>query len=166
MDRELSKIAVAVDSLILLRAEIVKGRVETTSIIKHFDVREKVSPGLVSGAVNDVMNTLAFQCAKEALHWGVVVPGSGTVHTNLDVVIRQQRLVGVAGVLAALIRVMDETRIGLSLLQRHPQRSQCQLVRHTFRHRPTDDAATVQVQDGRQMERKRIILEGALGGLS
>ncbi len=102
VDRELSKIA-AKDSLILLRAEIVKSRVETTSIIKHFDVREKVSPGLVSGAVNDVMNTLAFQCTKEALHWSVVVPGSDTVHTDLDVVIRQQRLVGVAGVLTALL---------------------------------------------------------------
>lgn len=75
-----------------LRAEVSKSRVETTSIVERFDVGEDIGARLVSGAVDGMVNALAFQAAEEALHRGIVVPTAGSVHAAPNTVVLQQRL--------------------------------------------------------------------------
>jgi len=66
------------------RAGITQGRVPPTPIIERFDVKEKVSPRLVAGAVHSVMHQLTFQRTKEAFHQGIIVPIPGAIHTDLE----------------------------------------------------------------------------------
>jgi hypothetical protein len=50
-----------------------------------------------------MMNQLVFQSAQEAFHWSVLVVAADAVHAGLDIVLAQQLLIDVAGVLAALL---------------------------------------------------------------
>ena len=70
---------------------------------------------LLPSVVNGMMNQLVFQSAQEAFHWSVLVVAADAVHAGLDIVLAQQLLIDVAGVLAALIRVMNKARARLAL---------------------------------------------------
>jgi hypothetical protein len=95
-----------IEMLIGGRADVAQRRVTPSSIIERFDVEEKVSPGFVARAVYSATRPLALQRAEEAFHRGIVAPTANTVHTGLDVVLFEQLLVGVVGVLTTLIRVV------------------------------------------------------------
>jgi hypothetical protein len=141
-----------IEMLIGRRADVAQRRVTPASIIERFDVEEKVSSGFVASAVHSMPRPLALQRAEEAFHGGIVVPAANPVHTGLDIVLFEQLLVGVVGVLTALIRMVNETRTWLALTEGHLQRPQGQLSGHAIRHRPADNPARAQVQDAGQIE--------------
>ena len=138
--------------LIGLRAEIVQRRVTATPIVERLDVEKHVCLRLVAGVVHTVMHQLALQRAEEAFHRRIVVPTPGTVHTGADAMVLWQQLVRLVSVLAALIRVVDEASIGPTLKESHLQGRCSQTTRHPMRHRPTDNEAGVQIEDGGQVE--------------
>ena len=133
-------------------AEIVQRRVSSSPIIERFDVEEQVGPGVVARVIHMMMHPFALERAKEAFHRRIVVPGPDAVHTRLDPMVLQQGLVGRGRVLAALIRMMDETRSRPPLADSHPQGIQGQGAGHAVRHGPADDPAAVEVQNSSQVE--------------
>lgn len=54
-----------------------------------------------------MVNILGFEGAEETLHGGVVAAVAGTAHGDGEVMLGQQRLVVVSGVLAATIGVVE-----------------------------------------------------------
>ena len=64
----------------------------------------------------------------------------------------QQLLIRPAGVLAAAIRMADQSGRGLACLDRHAQGRAAQLAVVLFAHRPADDAAAEQIHQRRQVK--------------
>ena len=56
-------------------------------IIKRFNVKENVSPGLVTGFINEVMDPLHFQAAKETFGRGIVIAVACTTHANAGLIV-------------------------------------------------------------------------------
>ena len=69
-----------------------------------------------------------------------------------EAVARQQILVKLAGVLAAPVRMHDQSGCRPSLLNGHVQRITDQLGGHARRHRPADHLTRVKVQHGGQVQ--------------
>lgn len=99
-----------------------------------------------------MMNQLAFQGGKETFHRGIVITIAPPAHTSLQVMISQQSLVVVAGILTAPIRVMDQTRRGLAGLNGHLQGVDDQLSLQAVTHGPTDNTAGVQIHHSGQIQ--------------
>ncbi len=92
-------------------------------------------------------NTFALEGAKEALHDSIIITIACLTHTDLAVCVGQAVLVGCAGILASLVRVMKNTRLGLALLQSHLQSTFYQGGFHVIRHSPPHHLAGKQIQD-------------------
>ena len=122
--------------LIGVRTDITERRVPSPPIVERLDVEEKIGSRLLSCVVNGMMDQFAFQSTKEAFHRSVVVIAADAVHAGLNVVLAQQLLINVAGVLAALVRVMNKARARLTLINGHIQCILNQSAGHPFRHRP------------------------------
>jgi len=45
---------------------------ETIAVIKHFDIPDRISSGLVSGSINDIRDPFGFQGVEKAFHYGIV----------------------------------------------------------------------------------------------
>ena len=82
-------------------------------IIKPGDVFEYVSASLRSCFVALVVNLLTFQGGKEALHDGIAIAIAIPAHTDLAVVAGQAFLVSQAGVLTALVGVVQQANLWL-----------------------------------------------------
>ena len=107
----------------------------TTRVVPSLDPGEYRQPGLRLGLPSAPGNELALQRGKETLGHGVVVRiphrAHGGAHTHFPATVTK----GNAGVLAALIRVMDNV-LGLARQQRHVQCLNDQIRRHVHTERP------------------------------
>ncbi len=45
---------------------------ETVTIIKHFDIPDYITSGLVSGFVNDICDPFGFKGVEKTFHYGIV----------------------------------------------------------------------------------------------
>ncbi len=45
---------------------------ETVTIIKHFDIPDYVTPGIVPGFINDIRGPFGFKRVKKTFHHGIV----------------------------------------------------------------------------------------------
>ena len=73
-----------VDLFISLRAGIVQRRVSSASIVEGLDVVEQIGPGLITSAVQAVMDPLTLERSEEALHRCIVIPSADTIHAGSD----------------------------------------------------------------------------------
>ncbi len=113
--------------------------------------------GLVPGAICFAAGALGLQRREEALHRRVVPDVAGSAHAADDAAVGHQSLELLAGVLAALIGVVQQL-VGLAASpDRHQQCIRDQLRGHAGAHRPADHAAREQIDHGRH-------IEPALGG--
>lgn len=96
-----------------------QSRMMPDGIIEPFDVFEDVPAGLCAGCILLVMNPLVFESAKKTFHDGVVVAVAFAAHADQDPVGFQNGLDLVAGILAATIRVVEQLRPGLALIESH-----------------------------------------------
>ena len=99
-----------------------------------------------------MVHPFALERPKEASHRRAIVPSARTIHARQHAMDTQHGLLVTTGVVAALMRMVDESWPWLAPLDGHAQSSQRQLARHPLRHRPAHDPATEQVQDGCQIE--------------
>ncbi len=76
----------------------------TTPIVERLRVLIDATPGLISGQVVSVMDKLALEGPKEALH-GRSHPGPSGVHAGHEALDTQHGLVEAVCVQAALIRM-------------------------------------------------------------
>lgn len=100
-----------------LRARIVQGRVLPASIAERFDVEEQIGPGLTVDTVLAEIEEFAFEGPDEAVHRCIVVPAADAIHAGSDAVTLQQGLIGMMGVLAAWVRVEDESLLWVASLE-------------------------------------------------
>lgn len=89
-------------------------------IVEPLDVVEHVCAGLVAGAVGPSPDALGLERGEEALHRRVVPDVSRAAHGACDAMIGHQALEGLAGILAALIRVVQQLLRSTSAPDRHP----------------------------------------------
>lgn len=95
-----------------------------------------------------------FKDAKKTLHRGLVPAVRSTAHAAQNAVLGQEELVVLAGVLAAAIRVRQQSLVGQVPLHGHCQGVHDQAALRLLRHRP--GALTLVV-------RKSIVARCALG---
>lgn len=119
-------------------AEIAQGRVPACGIVEAFDVIEHVLSRVVARVIGFACDPFGLQRGEEALHRSVVPDVAGPAHRAGDAIVDHQPLELLAGILAALVRVMQQ-RIGLATApDRHDQRIGDELRRHRVAHRPAD----------------------------
>lgn len=121
-------------------------------IVEPFHVIEHIGPRLVPRGVPSAARPFRLQRREEALHGGVVPAVAAPAHATDNAVVAQQALEVLAGVLAALVRVVQQLVRPAAPPQRHQQGVSHQLRRHRGTHRPADDAPRVQVQHCRHEE--------------
>ena len=93
--------------------EITQGRVPSLSIVIDFDELEHLPPGAVAAGkrarASSVMQDLLFESGEEAFDGRVVMAVAAPTQACNQTLIAQQVLIGMAGVLAALVAVMKQT---------------------------------------------------------
>src|SRR5512138_2407824 len=99
-------------------AKVVQGRVQTLPIVPSFDVLEDGGASLGS-RIKLMICTFDLESAEKAFHGSVVEAITNPAHANLAVISGQALLIQVAGVLAALIGVMQQLSRWVPLGDRH-----------------------------------------------
>ena len=131
--------------------EIAQRRVQTLAIVPSFDVFKEGCAGL-SPRGKALAGTFGFERAEKALHGCVVKAISNPAHTDLAVVGRQRILIRFAGVLAALIRMMQQALGWVAFQHGHLQRLFHQRSFHVIGHGPAHDLPRKQVHDYCQVQ--------------
>src|SRR6516165_9095081 len=122
------------------------------AVVEQFDIFEQLVAGLSSGTPPALTDQFNFERGKKTFRHRVVPAVAFTAHATLDAVNRQQLLILVAGVLAAAIRVMQQTLRRLAVLQGHLQGVQRDAAFEPFTQRPADHATREQIEDDRQVQ--------------
>src|SRR6266498_2294283 len=91
----------------LRRTKIAEQGVQTLTIVPSFDVLEDGGTG-VSACVKLLNSTFGLESAEKAFHRCIVKTVSGAAHADLTVMIRQVLQIDGTGVLAALVRMMQQ----------------------------------------------------------
>src|SRR5580704_14200252 len=133
-------------------AAITQSRVEAAGIVEALDVLEQVAPGIGASGINPVMDPLGLERVKEALHRRVVETIAFAAHRWSDAEPGENPAVGFGGVLNAAVGMVDQSRWRPLTLNGHRQSLHGDLGVQCLAHRPTDDFAGVQVQDGGQIQ--------------
>ena len=81
---------------------------QALSIIETHNVEKDISSGALSGLIVLMVNALALQRAKEALHRCIVIAVAPATHADLDPLSKQKLLISVSGILAAAIGIMQQ----------------------------------------------------------
>ena len=111
---------------------------KTLTIVKDLDVLKDISFRLPSRTVASMMNQILLERSKEALHRGVVVDIARTAHTGQRFMGGQKMLIASAGILAAAVGVVKQTRLRLTTVQGHFKRLLGQGVGQIRFHRPAN----------------------------
>lgn len=90
-------------------------------IVEPLNVIEHIGPGFIAGSVDLSICTLGLQRGEEAFHGGIVPAVAPATHAALDSLVREQLLKRLAGVLAALVGVMQYGRLRPTSPNRHQQ---------------------------------------------
>lgn len=121
-------------------------------IVVALDVSEQVASRLIPSCPSSLMDELDVEGVEEALHWGVIVAASCPAHGRPGPHADELLPVNLSRVLAAAIRVADEPGSRSPPLGGHHQRSHTQFGAHMIAHRPADDLARGQIEDGGQVQ--------------
>ena len=121
-------------------AEVAERGVQTLTIVPTFDVDEDGGASLGT-RVKGCLSTFGFERAEKAFHGSIVETIADPAHADLAVIDGQGVLKQVTGVLATLIRVMQQVGGWMTLCNCHIPSLLHQGVFHVFVHRPADHAA-------------------------
>jgi len=134
------------------RRPIGQSRVQALAIIHLLDERADGAAGVVGITVGPAVNLLVLERLHEALRLGVVVRIADAAHAGADAVSGEDFAVAAAGILHALIGVMDET-VGrrAARLKRHGERRDRQPRLQISLQRPADDAPAEGVEHHREI---------------
>src|SRR5271154_6438243 len=132
--------------------QVTESRVTASSVIEDFDVFEDLATSLRPRTPLSLVSELALEGGEEALGHRVVPAVSPPTHAALDRVLCEQLPILTAGVLAATIRMMQESSSGPALRKRHVQSVQRELTFQPFVEFPADYPARVKVHNHRQVQ--------------
>ena len=91
------------------------------TIVEHFNVLKNIRLSFGPGGVMTMINLFGFQRTDTTFHRRIIVAIALTAHTNLKLMLGQQGLIVMAGILAAPVRMMDQARRRLAGFKRHLQ---------------------------------------------
>jgi hypothetical protein len=134
------------------RGLVTERAVEPRAVVKNFDPLEDGGAGFGVGGEGAAMDQFAFEAAPEAFHGGVVVAVATSTHARHGPRLGQALPVIAAGVLDALIGVMEQSAVGTALRERHVERGQWQRGGQRVTHRPANAPAAAPVQNPRHIE--------------
>src|SRR5829696_6724930 len=125
---------------------------QPASVVKPFQVLEDGTPRHLSIGEAAPMYEFALQGGDEALRHSVVQSGSGPSHRRNDADLFEALAERDRRVLDSAVGMVDESRRGLALPDRHLKGVDHELCPHVRGHRPTNDLARMGVQDEGQIE--------------
>ena len=108
----------------------------TVRVVEAFDITEHVRLGLCPRSVDLLAHPLGLEGREEAFHSGVIPDVAGPAHRTGDPVVGHEPLELLAGILAALVRVMQQGIGFPAPPDRHDERVGDELCRHRATHRP------------------------------
>jgi hypothetical protein len=91
------------------------------TVVEAFDVVEDGRLGVLTGWPHSAVQELRFERGEETFGRGVIKAGTWATNARADTVCGELAYVGGTEVLAAAIRVMDQTGSGSSAGERHLQ---------------------------------------------
>src|ERR1039457_2719317 len=139
-------------TLVAHRGSISQGRMTTMRVVATFQP-SKYGHARIDLAVKALpVDDLTLQRGEKRFRHRVIVGVSDPAHRGSDAGLRAALAEGVAGVLAASVRVMNHP-CRPSLRNRHIQGGQHQLGVQVIAHRPAHDLARIHVQDHRQIQK-------------
>src|SRR5258705_4125753 len=94
---------------------------ETLTIVINLQELKNHGTGMSARVKDMEIDTFGFESAKETFHDGVVVAVGLSAHANGDVVLSQEGLVVISGILAPAIRMMEQFGLRLAFRKRHMQ---------------------------------------------
>src|SRR6185503_2044700 len=101
------------------RTDIRQRLMQPLAIIEYLNELENLGAGFVPRAVPSVMDQFILQGAKEALDRRIVIAIAFATHTGPKVVLSEHRPIHRTRILRALIRMVDQAWLRLSLGHRH-----------------------------------------------
>ncbi len=101
--------------------QIAQRRMTAFAIVKHFDVLKDRPLRLLTALIGVPVRPLAFERTEKRLHGRVIVAIPFAAHAHHDPCLGQLGLIGATGILAATIRMMQQTTAGMSAHQGHVQ---------------------------------------------
>src|SRR6266542_6551242 len=122
----------------------------TALVIEHLDVVEQ---GLLRvGVALEALALLTLHGGEPTFHDRVVVAIAPTAHRAGDAVLLETGPIILAGVGAALVRVMEQAGLWAAPLHRHVQRADREVSVIDRTQGPAHDEARVQVEDGCEIQ--------------
>lgn len=117
----------------------------TLCIVEPLNVVEHIRSCIVTRLIVPSSRSFGLQRREEAFDRRVVPAITAAAHTAGNTVLLEQPLEVLARILAALVRVMQQSFDGTSTPDRHQHRVADQLRRHLRAHRPADDTSREQI---------------------
>ncbi len=90
-------------------AQIAQRRMTAFPIVKHFDILKDRPLRLLTGLIGVPVRPLPFERTEKRLHGRVIVAIPFAAHAHHDPCLGQLGLIGATGILAASIRMMQQT---------------------------------------------------------
>src|SRR5262245_32986240 len=104
---------------------------QTARVVKALNIGKEATFGGLARRITLVQDLFELELSKEALHGRIVVTVAGARHADLNVMLRQQRLVLGTGVVTAAVGMMQQGMcVWLALPQRHQQSTLREFVVH------------------------------------
>jgi hypothetical protein len=89
------------------RTDILKRGMSPDAVIEAFDILKDRLPGLGTCLEASEVNTFTFEGSEERFHRGIVPAVALAAHTHRHAHLGEQCLIGMTGVLASAVRVMQ-----------------------------------------------------------
>ena len=107
--------------------DVAERLVQPLSIAEHLDELKHLRLGLLSRVIRPFMHQLILERTEETLDHGIVKTVALATHARDHTTLRQQSLVGQAGIERSLIGVMDESgrRVSMGNAIRRAWRATC-----------------------------------------
>lgn len=125
-------------------------------IVKPLDVVEDICARLAACPIGFSPDPFGFQRKEEALHRSVVPDISGSAHRACDALISNQPLERLAGVLAALVRVVQKFFRSAPAPDRHDQGVCDHLEGHLIAHGPTTRRENTTMTAAKESQRSAV----------
>ena len=108
-------------------------------IIEAVDIFKEVYLRFSACAPATPPDQFSFQRFEERLHRSIIIAVAFTAHRHLKSLFAQHFLIIMAAILTAPVGMMNAAEWRLAQIDRHVERTDCQIFLHTVADRPTDD---------------------------
>jgi hypothetical protein len=125
---------------------------KTIAVIKHLDVLDHITSRIAPSTINYIGSPFGFQTVKETLRNSIIPAIALSTHPADHAIDTQELPVITVGILAAAVRVMNQSLSRFPLLTSHRKSFRGKRCLHAAAHRPTDNFSRIQIDYHRQIQ--------------